>query len=187
MSLVIKAILSLSILAVSLPSFRAHAEEAYPCVEAFRKAKIEYFNRLEEVERAKRGMKWKGTMVGLGVGACAFGGMKLAVCSAVALGGALVVGGHTAVVVMAKGNAEYQQLEDAARLYLIYQDFKSGNELGSASKEFVQELGVDVQKEEAVLSSLASKMETGTLCKKDRAAKMVDVVAELRSDEKLRL
>jgi hypothetical protein len=91
-----------------------------------------------------------------------------------ALGGVLGGGSYGYSVTQA---AKLQRLYDAHRLYQIhYSHVSNETEQSDYAQAFLNDLGVDKQKEKAALKEMSALMELGALCEGERTLSYDEVV-----------
>jgi hypothetical protein len=152
------------------------------CVEAYRQANADYYKKLAQLEGTRSATTAVGTVgVGGWVG-CLWATKSLIGCTALG-GGAVAMSAYY----HHENTVEIRQLEDARRLYLIYAAYKSGEASDSIeTREFLQDLGVDIQLEDQVLAEVARQMESGELCRSGSrpSTSYSDVMASMHDFER---
>lgn len=155
------------------PALAGAAESS--CVKVFEQNYKSFVKQRAKLEKTSSTAKWVS-------GAAAVGGLGLA--TRTLPGGAVVIMfSGVAYLTSTKTSQAMSEMFDAHRIYSIYiAHVDKDSEVPLATKEMMEELGVDVQKEEVVLNELASLMQKGQLCVGPEPKRYDDVLDLLRKN-----
>jgi hypothetical protein len=166
--------LSLSLASFTLASAGAAAAEAQSCADAYTAANHKYQQKVQEIADNARGSGYLAAGAGGIFVLCSLGfGPETA--GAAILPCAVATGG-IAFFLWLSSRPDYSDLhqqEQVHKVYVLYNTIKSGTvEVAKAKEvqEFVRVLGVDIQREADALGEVTRLMESGSLCRRGRAA-----------------